>query len=80
MLNFLKGGLTDAKGRLEIKVVLGMILIIFAPVYLIIWKDLDGAKFMGALGALLLGVTAVADGFIDNKSVPKDGKQIPPGE
>ena len=80
MRDFLKGCITDAQGRAEAKMILGIALIVFCPVYLIVWKDLSGAEFIGALGGGLIGATAVADGFTDSKSSNTDDKKIPSGE
>lgn len=65
--------LTDAKNRLEIKAILGLISIVVAFVLSITWlfvkSDVTGCLalfggFFGA-GATLLGIQAVADAAID---------------
>ena len=71
---------TDAKGRPEPKMVLGTALVLFSVVYLIVWKNLQGAEFIGGMGVALMGTCAIADGFNDYRMPPSDGHQIPPGE
>ena len=57
---------TDAKNRPEIKMILGVPIIIIAVVFLLIGKlDLERFGALSGLGALLIGATTVADGFID---------------
>ena len=57
---------TDAKNRPEIKMILGVPIIIIAVIFLLIGKlDLEKFGALSGLGALLIGATTVADGFID---------------
>ena len=77
---FLSGCYTDAKGRPEPKMILGTLLILSSVAYLIIWKSLQGAEFIGGMGVALMGTCAIADGFNDYRMPPSDGHQIPPGE
>ena len=64
--NFLAQIFTDARGRPEIKMILGVPIIIIAVVFLLIEKlDLEKFGALSGLGALLIGATTVADGFID---------------
>ena len=71
-MNFLKECFTDAKGRPEIKMILGVPLIIFSVYYLIRYKDLNGAIYIGGLGTTLVGGTAITDSLLDKKiDIPK---------
>lgn len=65
MRDFLHGLFTDAKGRPEIKVVLGVPIILAAVVYGLVSRDWGGFATVSAFGVGLLGGAAVADAAID---------------
>lgn len=65
MRDFLRGLFTDAKGRPEIKVVLGVPIILAAVVYGLASRDWGGFATVSAFGVGLLGGAAVADAAID---------------
>jgi hypothetical protein len=65
--DFLSHIFTDAKGRPEIKTILGVPIIIVSVVFLLLKKiDIEQFKALAGFGGLLIGVTAIADGFIDH--------------
>ena len=64
---FFKGVFTDAKDRPEIKMILGVPILVIAVVFLICGKiDLSQFGALAGLGGSLIGVTTIADGFIDH--------------
>jgi len=73
MKEFLKEIFTDAKGRIEVKIVLGVPIIIIAVVYgifsAVVLKAPDWTGFgaLSGLGIGLIGGTAVTDAIIDNQ-------------
>jgi len=62
---------TDALGRYEIKVLLGVPTFVAGIVYAMVTRDLAVAGFVSGNGLVLLGVTALADAKID---MTKGGK------
>jgi len=67
---FVKECFTDARGRPEIKMMLGVPLILFIVVYLLWKKDLQGSIYIGGLGTTLVGGTAICDSFNDSHPIP----------
>jgi hypothetical protein len=65
MREFLKGLFTDAKGRPEIKIILGAPIIVAAVVYGFLSRDWGGFATVSAFGVGLLGGAAVADAALD---------------
>lgn len=64
--NWIKEVFTDAAGRPEIKVILGVPITAGAVVYGMMSKDWDGFTKLSMLGGALLGTTAVTDAVIDH--------------
>lgn len=56
---------TDAKGRPEIKNVLGIASIVGGGVYLFVTRDLAGCSALMGAGLALLGLTTYGDAQID---------------
>jgi hypothetical protein len=61
---------TDTRGRPEVKMALGVPLILFSVAYLLWKKDLQGSIYIGGLGTTLVGGTAICDSFNDSHPIP----------
>ena len=72
IVKFVKEISTDALGRIEIKNVLGIPIIIAAVVYGICSKDWVGFAALFGGGVSLLTGTAIADAHIDKAQLSKD--------
>ena len=75
MRSLLKQCFTDALGRPEPKMMLGVLVLIVAVVYGIWKRDWEGFKCLAGTGLILVGATTVADAKIDHDSMgqsPKD--------
>lgn len=75
MKDILKHIFTDAKGRVEIKIILGVPIAIAAVIYGMISRDWAGFNSLSVFAGGLLGVTAIADALIDFKK-PTDVDKI----
>lgn len=62
---FLNQVFTDSAGRPEVKVVLGVPLVLAAAIYLLAGGDLARFGALSGVGLSLLGVTAAADASYD---------------
>jgi len=81
MIKFLIEVFTDANGRPEIKMILGVPIIIIAVFYGIFSSvimnspDWTGFGALSGLGLALIGTTAVADSLIDRNNYPASSKR-----
>lgn len=77
MKAFLLGCITDAKGRPEPKVILGVLCVIVGIVYYIIShpKDIPGGSLLIGTGVTLIIGTTVADSRIDSTQFPPINKE-----
>lgn len=66
---------TDVKGRAEIKMILGVPIVILSVVYGIMTKDWEGFRYLFGAGILLMGVTAVTDTILDT-SKTQEKKEV----
>lgn len=75
MWDMIKQIFTDAMGRPEVKIILGVPLAIAAVIYGMISRDWAGFNSLSVFAGGLLGVTAIADALIDFKK-PTDVDKI----
>jgi hypothetical protein len=64
---------TDALGRPEVKMILGVPTFLAAIVYVMITRDLAVAGFVSANAISLMGFTALADAGIDRAQIAAGG-------
>lgn len=74
LFKWLGGIFTDALGRPEVKMILGIPCFITGIVYVISTRDLAVAGFISGNSITLMGFTAVADHKIDVAQIAAGGK------